>query len=991
MKHRSQWLLTSTMALGLLALPALATGATYYVDAAGDDSGGTNDCSVEATPCKTITHAATQIVGGVDGAPNVLMVAAGTYDETTNGETYPVTFSQGNISLKGATTGTSTVDAYRVENDGSVTEGLTFLGRNISVSDFTFVNSLTAIEIGGTRKILGGYTISNNIFRDSVVTGVYSGLYNNSDTASFTVNPISFTGNTFESSQYGVDFKIGMSFDGTTTGLTAFVGNITVTDNTFTGMSSYGFYLDELYISYMDSGTATVGKLTFTGNTFEDCYSGLDLDDLYVEEMDSSTVTWRNITVDGNTFIANEYGFDFYGYFYYLDNTSLTMRDVSISNNTFTDNSGTALYLDYFDVGYLDGSATALLGDLTVHNNSIEADSKPVSGEGIYISDIGYIVELYDAAKVTTGTVAITDNTVESYYYPLYVNNYGVYYIGTEGGTDTVKVDFGPMTISGNDLTSSDSYGAYLDIDYFGYDQYAQTKVDVGLITVHDNDITATGGSEGLYFYYYYESGYYMDDDAELTIAGLTFTDNRISSAGSDGVYFDLYALGYDMDGNAKMTVGPTTITGNTIQSAYESLYFDFEYVAYYMYDSSTFSMDPWNISNNTLTSGDSPDEAALTIYYYDYYVGSYMEDNSSATLPDWIISSNKIDVQGGYDGIYYYTYSNPDDNYNNAAVRFGSMMINNNIINENKDPGLDTGIELYLDDVCEGCYDSSSFSHGDISIRNNKIYNAEDTAIEIWYGEVGYSFDDDSKVTMGTVSIVDNMIDTADYGIYIDYDDLYSDYSAVVTLGALKITGNTLQEIKRDGIYVDIDGSLGDPTATLNIGRTLILDNFATASTTAPPLSPNRGPGPGSGTAGIWINGDIAPDVVFPAPEVNGNTVSWFSVGLGFDDLQEATMRCNTVNNNSEFGLFFLSDGNFSATYNSLVDNGLGLKIGDVDTATVMAEKNWWGGPGDPGVKIDAGGGTVDFDPWLMSASGLQCGVFPWPLYIPAMTGAGR
>ncbi len=966
MKNRSQWLLTSTVALGLLALPALATGATYYVDTVGDDSGGTNDCSVEATPCKTITHAATQLIGGVDGAPNVLMVAAGTYDETTNGETYPVTFSQGNISLKGSTTETSTVDAYRVENDGSVEDGLVFLGRNVSVSDFTFVNAEFAIEIGGTRKILGGYTISNNIFRDSVATGVDSGLYNDSDTTSFTVNPISITDNIFESNGYGVNFKIGMSFDGSTTGLVATVGNITVTGNSFTGMSSDGFYFKELYISEMDSGTATVGTITFTDNTFTDCYNGLNLGE--------DRLTFKN-----------------FFYVKYMDNSTVTLGNVSVSNNIFTDNSRNALYVDYFDVSYLNGSSTAILGDLTVHHNTIEADTKPASGYGIYIYDIGHIIELYDNAKVTTGTVAITDNIVESNDYALYVNNYGVYYIGTEGGTDTVTVDFGPMTISGNDLSSSNNHATYLDIDYFGYDQYAQTSVDVGLITVHDNDMTALGGATALYFYYYYESGYSMDDDAELIIAGLTFTDNRISSASSYGIFFDLYELAYDMDGNSKMSVGPTIFTGNSIQSDDEALYLYFTEVAYYMYDSASFTMDPWTISNNTLTSNGSPSEAALTIYYYDYCIGSSMEDNSSATLPDWNISNNKIDVKGGYDGIYYYTYGNPYYNYDNAAVHYGNMMISNNIINENKDPGLDTGISLYLDDVCEDCYDSSTFSHGNISIRNNSIYNAEDTGIEMWYGEVGYSFDDDGKVTMGSVSIADNTIDTAGYGIYIDYDELGSEKSAVVTLGGLRITGNTLREIARDGIYVDIDGSLGDPTATLNIGRTLILDNFATASTIAPPLSPNGGPGPGSGTAGIWINADIQPDVVFPAPEINGNTVSWFSVGLGLDDLQEASMYCNIVSNNSEFGLFFLSDGNFTATNNTLVDNGLGVKIGDSDTAAVMATGNWWGDAAGPEAcvscnKIDAGSGTVAFDPWLYMPPTLKCGSSPWVMFVPAI-----
>ncbi len=1027
MKYRSQYLLTSSLVLGLLALPAMAMGAIYYVDAAtGNDS--SNGCAVEGLPCKTITYAATQVPAGTAGASNVIMVAEGNYSETGNGESYPVTFIQDYVSLTG-TPGTTIIDA-----DNLGYEGLIFEGTGFSVTGFTFKNTSTAITMTDGK---GGYTISNNTFNSSVDTGVQISLVNSpSDNVNFTVDPISFINNTFASTDYGVDFSIGLSFDDVTTGLTAVIGNITVTNNTFTGASS-GFDVSGLYIRNMASGTATVGNVFFTGNTFTncgdgvklfdlyfeamdnstatwgditvdgntftDCENGVQLDDLNVDAMNSSTVTWGNITVDGNTFTANATGIDFAGYFGSsgddLVDTTLSMGNVSVSNNTLTDNSSRAIDVDYFDVEYLQGSTTVLLGDLTVHNNTIEADINPMSGDGISIDDIGSIVSLYDTAVVTTGTVAITDNTVESSNYALFVQNYGVYTIGTSGGTDTVAVTFGAINIRGNKLTSSNNNAAYLDIDYLGYEQYAQTKVDVGLITLHDNDMTATGSSDALYFYYYYESGYEMYDDAQLSIEGLVFTDNRISSTGGYGVYFDLYELGYNLYDNSKMTVGPSVITGNTITSDDEALYFDFEEIAYYMYNSSVFSMSPWNISNNTLTSNDSTDYATLTIYYYDYYVGSNMKDDASATLPDWIISNNTIDVTGGDDGIYYHTYSNPDDNYGNAAVHFGSMLMDNNVFNENKDSGMDRAIDFWIEDVCEDCYDSSTFSHGDITVTNNTIYNVADNGIHLDYDDVGYSFDADGQVTMGDVTIADNTVDIAAVdGIYVDYAGLYSENSAVVTLGTLDITGNVVKGVTGDGIRVSVDGSIDAPTATLNIGKTTIADNTVTASATPAPktagIRMSETP-PDLQTAGIWINGDINPGVLFAASEVNGNTVSGFGVGLGFDDLQEASMRCNTVENNSEFGLFFISDGNFTATYNSLLGNGLGIKIEDDSAATVMAEKNWWGDASGPVAcascnKINAGAGTVDFDPWLTGAPRSQCGGFSWPMFMPAIGGAG-
>ena len=162
-----------------------------------------------------------------------------------------------------------------------------------------------------------------------------------------------------------------------------------------------------------------------------------------------------------------------------------------------------------------------------------------------------------------------------------------------------------------------------------------------------------------------------------------------------------------------------------------------------------------------------------------------------------------------------------------------------------------------------------------------------------------------------------------------------------------------------------------------------MISGNTLTAATLSP------------GSAGIWINGDIGPGVVFAAPEVNNNTVTGFNIGIGMDTLPEASMSCNTLENNSDSGLFFSSDGTFAAMNNNLVNNGLGLKVDTGSTTTVMAEHNWWGdwqGPVACGScnKIDVGGGSVDYSPWLTGLSVSQCGaaVFPWHLFMPAFLG---
>lgn len=989
MNYRNQWLLPS-LVLCMLSLPTMASGDTLYVATTGDDDGGNGTCTA-LSPCKTISYAMSKITtDGTAGSPHVINIAAGTYvaGAVFTGEIYPINVVKDYVSLVGAGSGSTEIVGAGTGYIFSVTS------TGLSVQDLKFSSAGTAVHINGGQ---GGHSFSNNIVESSVGTGVYCSLWNLNDDSDFTVFPHSFTGNTFNSTDYGVDFKIGLTFDGTTTGLTAAVGNITATGNTF-NCDSDGFIIDEVYIRSMASGTASVGTINASNNTFNNCSVGLEIDNLYFEDMEDSTGTWGNVTVDGNTFIKNSDAVKFYGYFGSsgndMVNTSVTMGNVAVSNNTLTDNSGTAMDLDWFDVSYLSGSSMVTLGNLTVHNNTIEPDTLPVSGEGIKIDDIGYMEYLYDTTKVTTGTVAVTDNTVKIEDDALYLYNYGNWYMGVDDGSDTVEVTFGPMNITGNDLSATSGYGAYLGVDYFGYDVYAQTKTNVGLITV-DNNTVKSVNSEALYFDYQMNCGEYMYDNSQITLTGLVFTNNTITSTNNYGVYMFMYYIGYDMNDSATLTLGPTTFTGNTITSYYEAAYLIFEGAAYDMYNSAILTMDPWTVSNNTLTATGSADYAALTIYYEDLTMGHNMQDNSTATLPNWIISNNTMDVKGDHNGIYFYTYSNPDDLYNEAMMNFGSIFIDNNTLNANKDGGMSRGIDFWIEDTCEECFDSSSFTHGDITVTNNTIYSVEDIGINLDYDDVGYDFDDAGKNTMGDILIGDNMIDTAPTGIQVRYRWPYSDIvgTSAVEIGTLDISGNTIGNITGDAVTFSVEAHFGnppdhilDPTASLTIGQATISGNTVIASST-----------PDGKSAGVWLNGDIHPDVTFAAPEVNDNSVSGFSVGLGFDDLPQASMRCNTAENNSEAGLFFITDGDFTAQYNSLLDNGLGVRIGTGDHATLMAEKNWWGDAAGPVAcadcnKIDAGGGTVDFDPWLASATMPECGdyVFPWPAFIPAITGAG-
>ena len=70
--------LLAFVAAGLLvvATPALAAGATRYVRTTGTDAG---NCTIQASPCRTITYGISQMAGG-----DTLIVGNGTYTSTTN-------------------------------------------------------------------------------------------------------------------------------------------------------------------------------------------------------------------------------------------------------------------------------------------------------------------------------------------------------------------------------------------------------------------------------------------------------------------------------------------------------------------------------------------------------------------------------------------------------------------------------------------------------------------------------------------------------------------------------------------------------------------------------------------------------------------------------------------------------------------------------------------------------------------------------------------
>jgi hypothetical protein len=131
--------LALVLSLGVVAVPMAGTveangGTHYYVTTTGNDSKSGLDW---ANAWKHISYAAANVPAGASSAaPNVIEVAAGLYDTTNNGETFPITFSKDHVSLIGAGGDTSIIDANNQEKNI-----LNIWADGVSISDFELRNA----------------------------------------------------------------------------------------------------------------------------------------------------------------------------------------------------------------------------------------------------------------------------------------------------------------------------------------------------------------------------------------------------------------------------------------------------------------------------------------------------------------------------------------------------------------------------------------------------------------------------------------------------------------------------------------------------------------------------------------------------------------------------------------------------------------------------------------------------------------------------------
>ncbi|HEY77733.1 MAG TPA: DUF1565 domain-containing protein, partial [Dehalococcoidia bacterium] len=155
--------LALVLALGAAIVPigyTQAAGGTYYVDAVGgSDANGGTDPTTDAW--ETITHALATVSGGNPADPDIINVAAGTYD-AANGETFPLAFDDSGVTLQA--TGAATIDGG---NTGVI---LDVNADGIVIDGFTITNATGSAGIN-VEDSDGGFSIINNTFTN-MNTGV---------------------------------------------------------------------------------------------------------------------------------------------------------------------------------------------------------------------------------------------------------------------------------------------------------------------------------------------------------------------------------------------------------------------------------------------------------------------------------------------------------------------------------------------------------------------------------------------------------------------------------------------------------------------------------------------------------------------------------------------------------------------------------------------------------------------------------------------------
>ncbi len=552
--------LVVALALGMAVVPE-AWAADYYVDTAGNDA---NDGS-QAAPWKTLTHALGQVTSG-----DVVHLAAGTYDNPNNGETFPLALVDG-VTILGDTANPGNVvlsapagnevffnddtplgagtrlAGVTLRHDGSTSAGMMrFEVDTAAMSpqiDHNVFQGTTQSDDGirymDTGSSVGTFTptIDSNGFTDLDEAIILDHL----ETGPGQVFSPVITNNTFTGCGYPVNYSMSSSPEGTVGGL--------VQGNTFTGTVSNDIYV---YFYPQNSGTGLVFNPTITGNTIQSgassnfyCHlSGADY---------AGNATFAP-TITNNTMDASSFNVVMVGYYYSIDG-DYTVAPV-ISGNTMTGSSSAAVSLYLTTLSVYSQAERSVLSP-TITNNTITTNG----GRGVWIdlSDWSY--------GQIEGTATIAGNTIGgascgvrwemSYFsdgdgmdWSVVISNNTITSPGGEGISFSMEtmsfIGTGVfnLTMEGNTISGAGTSGIYA---YPAYSWYSDNSVNETVL-VRGNTITGAGnGGIQLYF-----------SDQTSNTLDARITDNVVTGASGSGLQVESNDLGSN-----GILVACNTFTGN--------------------------------------------------------------------------------------------------------------------------------------------------------------------------------------------------------------------------------------------------------------------------------------------------------------------------------------------------------------------------------------------------------------------------------------------
>jgi hypothetical protein len=862
-KHTSRFLFMLAIG-GLTLLPGTVLAADYYVNNfSGNDA---NNCLSTGTSCATITRALI-LANTKSEASTITVENTGTnYDTTT--ETFPLNVAVNYpLQLKGNGQPILEFD----NNPSSETTIMNILGSGsaqVEVSGFTFKQTYSSTPALFGITLLSGATITDCTFDSSLEIGIelFKDYTSSFLTTNFTLTPLTITNNKLYST-YGTQIDLRLGFDTTQTGLSADIGAITITGNTFDGSVSSSattaVHFPYLAISGLTGGSVTVGDINISDNTITSYSDGIYFSKFMIMDIaEQTTVTFGNVTIDRNT----------------LEESAL----------------------------YFSGFIGDKLNDKYIFNST-----------------------------VTTGTLSVSDNK-----------------LSVDGGMDIY-----PFEVWG--LVNKDENA--------DFDPAHPSSATIGKVVIKGNEIDHTGtnsSSGGLWVRFLYHAEEIVDD-SQVTFAPVEISDNTLKNVSDKGLRIEpgpVTKIGdtshLDRDGDPVVTTGTVTVSGNTLTtSSGPGIVFMANEMGTYLQGAATVDIGRWTIDNNTFT--DTTATAGTGLVLTSSWVNGtneYQTAESSLTVQGAAVTNNTITAGAGI----IVGFLEPGSRLEKSASwNLGSVEISGNTVTADRD-----GIRIFFSDIANDVRQDAIATMAPWTIKDNSLDIKE--AVQTTGGLIDIQFQDKKSDPAG--------------------DNLTS--SKTVTLPDWIITGNTGTIEQSDGISITMatadDTSL---TGNLDLGTITLSGNSLT--------------GKNGATDGMTLNVDtLATNATVGTPELTGNTVSGFAGNaISFKGLWSgAKLTCNTMENNSGNGLYLETDGSgFSGINNAITGNGKGLVI--VGTATANMENNWWGDQAGPEActscnKIDAGSGSVDFDPWLRKTPLTPCSDqparFPWPMFQAAITGSG-